>query len=109
MKLENVPLTVTDWNRVSSVSIRGETGKATSKEFNQGDVRVRLIEYSADYKSDHWCSKGHIVLVLEGDITVDLEDGKKYDLKGDMSIQIGGNAAPHKVRSRGGARVIVFD
>ncbi|MCL5021398.1 MAG: DHCW motif cupin fold protein [Bacteroidetes bacterium] len=109
MKFENVPFTVTDWNRVSSVGMRGETGKAISKEFDQGNVRVRLVEYSVDYKSDHWCTKGHIVLVLEGDLTVELEDGKKYNLKGDMSLQVGDNVTPHKVCSKNGARVIIFD
>ncbi len=109
MKLENVPFTVTDWNRLSSVGLRGETGKAVSKEVDQGNVRVRLVEYSAGYASDHWCTRGHIVIVLEGDLTVELQDGKKYDLKGDMSVHMGDNAAPHKVYSRGGARVVIFD
>lgn len=109
MKLESFPFTVTDWNKVSSVGVRGETGRAVSKEIDQGNVRVRLVEYSAGYRSDHWCTRGHIVVVLEGDVTVELEDGKKFDLKGDMSIQVGDDATPHRVYSRSGARVIVFD
>lgn len=109
MKFEKIPLTVTDWNKVSSVGVRGETGKAVSKVLNHGSVRVRLVEYSADYKSDHWCSKGHIVLVLEGDLTLELEDGRRHELKGDMSLQIGDNVMPHLVHSKAGARVIVFD
>lgn len=109
MKLENLPFTVTDWNKVSSVGVRGETGRAVSKELDQGNVRVRIVEYSADYCSDHWCTRGHIVLVLEGDLTVELEDGKRYDLRGDMSVQVGDNATPHKVYSKNGARVIIFD
>lgn len=109
MKLENVPFTVTDWTKVSSVGVRGETGRAVSKELDQGNVRVRIVEYSADYCSDHWCTRGHIVLVLEGDLTVELEGGKKHDLKEDMSVQVGDNATPHKVHSKNGARVIIFD
>jgi quercetin dioxygenase-like cupin family protein len=109
MKLENVPFTVTDWNKVSSVGVRGETGRAVSKELDQSNVRVRIVEYSADYRSDHWCSRGHIVLVIEGDLTVELADGKRYELKGDMSVQLGDDETPHKVHSKSGARVIIFD
>ncbi len=109
MKLENIPLTVTDWNKLGSVGVRGETGKAVSRESDHGNVRVRIVEYSPDYKSDHFCSKGHIVMVLEGDLTVELEDGRKHELKGGMSFQIGDDVMPHIIRSSGGARVIVFD
>ena len=109
MKFEGVPFSVTDWSKISSVAVRGETGRAVSKEIDQEDVRVRLVEYSADYKSDHWCTKGHIALVLDGDLTVELEDGKNYNLKGDMGLQIGDKVTPHKVCSKNGARVIIFD
>ncbi len=109
MKFGNVPFTVTDWTKLSSVGIRGERGKAVSKELNQGSARVRLVDYSADYKSDHWCTKGHIVLVLEGDLTIELNDGMSYELEGDMSLQVGDDVVPHLVRSKGGARVIIFD
>ena len=109
MKIENLPLSITDWNRLSSVGVRGETGKAVSRELDEGNVRVRLVEYSAHYKADHWCSKGHIVLVMEGDLSVELDDGRMYDLKGDMSIQIGDYVAAHRVYSKNGARVVIFD
>ncbi len=109
MKLEGVSLTVTDWSKVSSVGVRGETGKAVSREFDQSNVRVRLVEYSADYRSDHWCSKGHIVLVMEGDLTIELEDGKKHELRSEMSFQVGDNVASHRVYSRSGAKVIIID
>jgi len=109
MKLEGVPFTVTDWNKLGSVGMRGESGRAVTKEFNQGGVRVRLVEYSADYKSDHWCTKGHIVMVLKGDLDVEMEDGKECRLKEDMSLEIADNVVPHRVHSRSGARVIIFD
>ncbi|MFI5345023.1 MAG: DHCW motif cupin fold protein [Elusimicrobiota bacterium] len=35
-----------------------------TREFS--GVRVRVVEYSPDYLADHGCSKGHILLVLEG-------------------------------------------
>jgi hypothetical protein len=109
VKLENMPLSVTDWKKLGAIGARGETGRAVSRELDQGGVRVRIVEYSANYLADHWCAKGHIVLVLEGDLTVELKDRKKYDLKGEMSLQVGDDVALHRVFSKDGARVIIFD
>jgi hypothetical protein len=107
MKIEHLPLSITDWSKLSSVGVRGETGKAFSRKLDEGNVRIRIVEYSAHYKADHWCSKGHIVLVMEGDLSVELEDGRMYDLRGDMSVQIGDKVAAHRVYSNNGARVVI--
>ncbi len=109
MKLENMPLSVTDWKKLSPIGVRGETGKAVTKESDHGDIRVRFVEYSANYRADHWCTRGHIAIVLEGELTFELEDGKSYDLSEDMSFQVGEKFTAHRVFSRTGARVIIFD
>ncbi len=109
MKLENIPFSVGDWSKLSPIGVRGETGKAVSRELDQGEVRIRIVEYSPDYRSGDWCGKGHIALVIEGELTVELEDGSKYHLKEDMSMQVGDNVVRHKVSSRNGARVVIFD
>ncbi len=38
-------------------------------------IRVRMVEYSPGYEADHWCSKGHIILCLEGSMETTLEMG----------------------------------
>ncbi len=109
MKIEGIPFEVTDWGKLSSFGMDGLTGRTTSKEIDRGDIRLRLVEYSAHYESDHWCTKGHLVWVLEGDLTLELEGGKKFPLRENMSLQVGDNVVPHKVFSGGGARVIIID
>ena len=49
------------------------------------NIRVRMVQYSADYLADHWCSKGHILLCLSGELTTELDDGRTFGLKAGMS------------------------
>jgi len=72
-------------------------------------VRVRMLEYSAGYEADHWCSKGHFLLCLEGDLETELADGRRFTLQPGMSYQVADGAEPHRSRSRGGARLFVVD
>jgi hypothetical protein len=39
-----------------------------------GEIRVRKVEYSAGYKADHWCKKGHIILCTEGEMETELDE-----------------------------------
>lgn len=45
-----------------------------------GNIRVRIVEYSPGYTADHWCNKGHVLLVLEGELYTELSDGSKVRL-----------------------------
>ena len=47
-----------------------------------------MVEYSAGYLADHWCSKGHILLCLEGELHTELEDGRSFVLTAGMSYQV---------------------
>ena len=58
MKIPTLPFTVTDWSRISPTVHPGEAGEATWRTFTIGDLRVRLVEYSAGYLADHWCDLG---------------------------------------------------
>lgn len=40
--------------------------------FVMGGVNIRKVEYSPGYKADHWCSKGHFNLCLEGETDTEL-------------------------------------
>jgi quercetin dioxygenase-like cupin family protein len=35
------------------------------------------VEYSKNYKANHWCKKGHIVYCLKGEVINELENGDK--------------------------------
>ena len=109
MKIEQIPFGTTDWSSVSATAHPGETGTALWRTREFGDIRVRIVEYSPGYLADHWCSKGHILLVLEGELETELADGRTVLLKPGMSYQVADGAEPHRSRTRNGAKLFVVD
>ncbi|MBI3447425.1 MAG: DHCW motif cupin fold protein [Acidobacteria bacterium] len=109
MRFGNLPFTTTDWKAVPPVTYPGETGTAVWRTVEAGDVRVRIIEYSAGYLADHWCRRGHVILVLEGELITELEDGRVVTLTEGMSYQVADDVAPHRSRTETGARLFVVD
>lgn len=49
MKLVNMPEAVADWSRIPATTIPGSSGTAHMRAHQIGDVRLRLVEYSAGY------------------------------------------------------------
>src|SRR5690349_15733769 len=98
-----VPFQTTDWNALTETACSGETGKSCSRTMQWGDLRVRVVEYSAGYKADHWCTKGHILFCLEGEITTELKDGRQFVLKQGMSYQVSDDVSAHRSSTTTGA------
>ena len=110
MKIQDVPFTLTDWKKYPVTEYKGETGTSFWKTFEMGNIRVREVEYSPGYSADHWCSKGHILLVLEGVFVIQLKNGQEYILKAGTSFQTGDDEEnPHFSYTKGGARVFIVD
>ena len=74
-----------------------------------GDVRVRRVEYTPGYLADHWCSKGHILLCLAGELETELEDGRRFVLTPGMSYQVADGAEAHRSRTAVGATLFIVD
>lgn len=109
MQLNDMPFGITDWQLVNPTEHQGETGTATWRTRHFGDIRVRIVEYSPGYLADHWCSKGHILFCLEGELHTELEDGRAFTLKPGMSYQVADGAEPHRSSTAKGARLFVVD
>lgn len=110
MKIEGVPFCVTDWQTVPLTRHPGEKGEAFWRTLDAGNVRVRLVEYSPGYLADHWCSRGHVLLVLEGELITELKDGRQFVLKQGSSYQVADDEAnPHKSRTENGAKLFIVD
>jgi hypothetical protein len=109
MEMSDIPFGVTDWSAVSPTEHSGDVGIATWRTRQFGDVRVRLVEYSAGYEADHWCSKGHVLLCLDGELMTVLDDGREFVLSPGMSYQVADNAEAHRSRSPHGARLFIVD
>jgi hypothetical protein len=109
MDIASVPFSTTDWSRIPEVAHPGETGTAYWRTLEVGNIRVRMVRYSADYLADHWCHRGHVLLVLEGELITELADGSSHRLTPGMSYQVATNAAPHRSRTSGGATLFIVD
>lgn len=105
-----IPFQTTDWSTIPPTQHKGETGTATWRTLQYDKIRVRMIEYSAGYKADHWCSVGHIIFCVEGEFVSHLKDGNEYVLTKGMSYQTTDDAAnPHLSTSATGCKLFVVD
>ncbi len=109
MKLENMPFATVDWTKIEPSEHRGDSGMAYWRTMQFGSIRIRMVEYSPGYVADHWCDKGHILLVLEGKLTTQLKDGRKFTLTPGTSYQVADNTAPHRSITETGAKLFIVD
>ncbi len=109
MKITDIPFGTTDWSAIEKTEHPGITGKAYWRTCKFGDIRVRMVEYTAGYLADHWCSKGHILLCLEGEMQTELDDGRVLTLKAGMSYQVADGAEAHRSSTATGATLFIVD
>jgi quercetin dioxygenase-like cupin family protein len=109
MRMTDIPFGTTDWSAVERTERSGDTGTAWWRTRHFGDVRVRMVEYSAGYRADHWCEKGHILLCLAGELETELKDGRTFRLLPGMSYQVADGAEAHRSYSGPGATLFVVD
>jgi len=57
----------------------------------------------------YWCSKGHVFFCVEGELEIELEDGRKFVLTPGMSFQVADEAERHRHFTRNGATFFVVD
>jgi hypothetical protein len=109
LHLSQIPFGTTDWSAIEPTTHKGETGLAFWRTRQFGPIRVRMVEYTPGYISDHWCVKGHILLCVEGELHTELEDGRVFTLKSGMSYQVADHAEPHRSSTVVGARLFIVD
>jgi quercetin dioxygenase-like cupin family protein len=109
MLIKHAKFGVTDWNAIPGETKPGETGSAIWHTIEAGNARVRIVEYSPGYRADHWCERGHVLYVLEGELVTELKDGRTFTLKQGMSYQVGDEQEPHRSHTDVGAKLFVID
>lgn len=109
MQMNDIPFGTTNWETVERTEHKGETGTAYWRTRQFGAIRVRMVEYTPGYLADHWCSKGHVLLCLEGELHTELQDGRMFVLKPGMSYQVADNAEAHRSFTAKGAKLFVVD
>ena len=110
MLMFDIPFGTTDWSGVQRTEHPGETGKAFWRTKNFNNIRVRMVEYTPGYLADHWCDRGHVLYVVEGELDTELRDGRTFKLKPGMSYQVSdfGDAA-HRSSTKTGAKIFIVD
>ena len=74
MEIKNILFGTTNWSEIIPTEHQGETGVAIWRTQQLDTIRVRMVEYnSAGYLANHWCTKGHILLCLEGELHTEVD------------------------------------
>ena len=109
MDMAGFGFTTVDWSNIEATEHKGESGMAYWRTRHFGSIRVRMVEYSPGYLADHWCSKGHVLLCVEGELTTELQDGRMYTLRPGMSYQVADQAEAHRSSTATGAKLFIVD
>jgi hypothetical protein len=99
MRVENAPFTFIEWSAIPAVEQSGETGFSVSRTVEAGNVRARMMEYSPGFAADHRCPRGHVVLVLAGELVTELEDGRRITLTPGCGFVAANDLQPHRTSS----------
>lgn len=109
MQMQNIPFGTTDWSNIPRTEHSAAAGQAFWRTQQFGSIRVRMVEYTPGYVSDHWCRKGHVLLCLEGELHTELEDGRTFTLTPGMSYQVADDVDAHRSRAPKGAKLFIVD
>ncbi len=106
---KNITFQITDWDKIKASEHAGETGMAFWKSLQFDGLRIRMVEYSKNYKADHWCQKGHIIYCIEGEMDTELADGSIFKLSKGMTYQVSDDLSSHKTSSINGVKLFIMD
>jgi hypothetical protein len=102
-------MSITDWTQIAPSEHPGQIGVASWKTRSFGEIRVRMVDYSPGYVADHWCSKGHVLLCLDGSLDIELGDGMRLAVKPGQSYHVGDGDPPHRSSTTTGAKLFIVD
>jgi hypothetical protein len=109
MEISSFPFQTFRWSEVSIEEHKGDSGLAYWQTQWLNNIRVRLVEYSAGYKANHWCKKGHILYCFEGEMETELADGRVMKLQAGMCYLVGDHNEPHRSSTSGGCKLFIVD
>jgi hypothetical protein len=109
MNDQNIPFQTIDWTKTPKTEHKGATGIAYWQTLQFQGLRIRIVEYSKGYLADHWCTKGHIVHCLEGNVVNEQQDGTKSILTPGMSYVVSDELSSHRSVSENGVKLMIID
>jgi hypothetical protein len=109
VKLDAIPFQPVDWTAISPTLHPGAPGEASWRTHEGGNVRARVVEYSPGYIADHWCERGHVVYVLDGELVTELRDGRMFTATRGQGYVVADGDGAHRSRTTRGARLLIVD
>jgi hypothetical protein len=109
MRLVEIPFQTVDWDSVPITTHPGERGSATWRTIEVGNVRTRIVEYAPGYLADHWCERGHVLHVLDGELSTELRDGRTFVMRAGQSYIVADGDGAHRSSTSSGARLFIVD
>ena len=109
MNHKNIPFQTIDWTKIPKTEHKGETGVAHWQTLQFDGLRIRIVEYSPGYIADHWCTKGHIVHCLAGEVINEQKDGSRSTLTKGMSYVVSDELSSHRSVSEKGVTLMIID
>jgi len=107
--MSNIPFQKIDWTSIEKVEHRGVSGFAFWQTIQLSGLRIRFVELSNEYLSDHWCQKGHIVHCLDGQFITELSTGEKIELTEGVTYVVSDDLSSHRSFSESGAKLLIVD
>ncbi len=105
----NIPFQTIDWSTIEKSEHKGQTGTSFWQTIQFEGLRIRVVEYSANYKADHWCEKGHVVYCLAGEFESELKNGESFKLSKGMSYVVSDELSSHRSISAKGVKLLIVD
>lgn len=105
----NIPFQTIDWSVLPKTEHKGETGTAFWQTLQLPGLRIRMVEYTANYLADHWCRKGHIVHCLEGEFVSESEDGQQSVMTEGMTYVVTDELSSHRSLTKTGVKLLIID
>ncbi len=109
MEIPSFPFQTFNWSDIPKVEHTGDSGFASWQSQWLNNIRVRLVEYSPNYKANHWCNKGHIIFCIEGEMETELADGRLMKLSKGMCYMVGDHNESHRSSTGIGCKLFIVD
>jgi hypothetical protein len=68
------------------------------KAYEEGDRKLRFVEFGKEFIEPDWCTKAHIGYILKGQIEIDFDGKKEIFASGDGIFIPAGEEHKHKGR-----------
>lgn len=112
--MENIEVefSVRDWAGIQAGEHKGVTGTGLWHDLEVGGLHVHLAEYSPGYQADDWCTAGHIMYIVKGQLITELKDGREFTMNAGQGYTVSNTYSeknPHKSHTDLGATLFIVD